>query len=181
MSSTMKLLRYTLSVPVLAATAHAAQFLTVEQAQRVFFPAADVFLEQKLDLSASQIAQIESRAHTRMRLKRYRVWEAKAHHQSLGVVIVDEVYGKHEFITYAMAIGPDGKIVGVEILEYRESFGGGVRNRAWRAQFIGKGAADSLKLDKDVRNISGATLSCQHVTEGIRRNLALYYVALARH
>ncbi|HMA81439.1 MAG TPA: FMN-binding protein, partial [Candidatus Binatia bacterium] len=34
-------------------------------------------------------------------------------------------------------------------------------------------------LDKDIRNLSGATLSCQHVTEGIRRNLALYHVALA--
>jgi Na+-translocating ferredoxin:NAD+ oxidoreductase RnfG subunit len=177
----MNVLRFSLCIPVLAATAHAAQFLTVEQAQRGFFPAADSFQEKKLELSGEQLAQIESRSHTRLRLKRYRIWEAFARGQRLGVVIVDEVYGKHEFITYAMAIDSSAKITGVEILEYRESFGGEVRNASWRAQFFGKSAADTLELDKDIRNLSGATLSCQHVTEGIRRNLALYHVALARN
>ena len=177
----MKLLRYSLSVPVLVATAHGAHFLTVEQAQRSFFPGADSFQEKKLELSAEQLAQIEARSRTHMRLKRYRIWEAFAHGQRLGVFIVDEVYGKHEFITYATSIDSGGKIVGVEILTYRESYGGEVRNAQWRAQFVGKSAGDQLELDKDIRNISGATLSCQHVTEGIRRNLALYHVALAKY
>ena len=56
-----------------------------------------------------------------------------------------------------------------------------MRNAQWREQFVGKKAGDQLELDKDVRNISGATLSCQHVTEGIRRNLALYHVALTKN
>jgi Na+-translocating ferredoxin:NAD+ oxidoreductase RnfG subunit len=177
----VKLLRYSLCVPVLVATAHAAQFLSVEQAQRAFFPAADSFQERKLELSAEQLAQLEARSRTRMRLKRYRIWEAFDHGRRIGVVIVDEVYGKHEFITYALGIDPAGKIVGVEILHYRESYGGEVRNAQWRSQFVGKSSAETLELDKDIRNISGATLSCQHVTEGIRRLLALYHVALAKH
>lgn len=177
----MNVLRFSLCAPVLVATAHAAQFLTVEQAQREFFPAADSFQEKKLELSSEQLSQIESRSHTRWRLKRYRVREADAHGQRLGVVIVDEVYGKHEFITYAIGIDSSARIIGVEILVYRESFGGEVRNPSWRAQFAGKSAADRLELDKDIRNISGATLSCQHLTEGIRRNLALYHVALAQN
>jgi len=174
----MKALRFSLCVPVLVATAHAAQFLTVEQAQRGFFPTAEMFQELELELSPGQLAHIENRSHTRMRLKRYRVWEATLRGKRQGVVIVDEVYGKHEFITYALAIGPNGKIAGVEILEYRESYGGEVRNPQWRGQFLGKGSSDSVELDKDIRNISGATLSCQHVTEGIRRNLALFDVAI---
>ena len=177
----MKLLRYSLCVPALVATAHATQFMSTEQAQRGFFPAADSFLEKKLDLSADQLAQIEARSRTRMRIKRFRVWEALAHGQRVGVVIVDEVYGKHEFITYAVGIGSAGKIVGIEILDYRESYGGEVRNPQWRAQFVGKNAQDRLELDKDIRNISGATLSCQHVTEGVRRNLALFHAVFAKH
>ena len=74
----MKLLRYSLCVPALVATAHATQFMSTEQAQRGFFPAADSFLEKKLDLSADQLAQIEARSRTRVRLKRFRVWEALA-------------------------------------------------------------------------------------------------------
>ncbi|HWP23076.1 MAG TPA: hypothetical protein VNM15_02670 [Candidatus Binatia bacterium] len=52
-----------------------------------------------------------------MRLERAR------HGERIGVVIVDEVCSKHEFITNAMAIDGAGKIVGVEILTSRESYG----------------------------------------------------------
>jgi len=30
-----------------------------------------------------------------------------------------------------------------------------------------------VQIGRDIRNISGATLSCQHVTDGIRRLLAV--------
>jgi Na+-transporting NADH:ubiquinone oxidoreductase subunit NqrC len=67
---------------------------------------------------------------------------------------------------------------GIEILEYRESYGHEIRNDAWRRQFAGKSAADPLRLEQDIRNISGATLSCRHVTDGVRRLLALHDIAL---
>ncbi len=174
----MRALIYSLSVPVLVGSAYGAQYLTVAQAQRALFPAATSFVERKLDLSAEQVRRIEARARARWRLQRQRVWEATAADQPLGYVIVDQVYGKHEFITYAVAIDLAGKISAVEILEYRESYGGEVRNPQWRAQFVGKRSGDAVELDKDIRNISGATLSCQHVTEGIRRNLAFFDVVI---
>ena len=176
----MKLLQYSICLPVVVGSAYAAQFLSVEQAQRLFFPAADSFAEKKLELSSQQIRQIEERARSRIRLKRHRIWEASGQGRPLGFVIVDEVYGKHEFITYAVGIDRSDAILGVEILVYRESYGGEVREPRWRGQFVGKRPGDQLELDKDIRNISGATLSCQHITEGIQRMLALFDVALAR-
>ena len=95
-----------------------------------------------------------------------------------GTFIVDEAVGKHEAITYAVGINADGSVRQVEILDYRESYGWEIRNPAWRHQFVGKTAADPVRLDKDIRNISGATLSCRHVTEGVQRLLATYAVAL---
>jgi Na+-transporting NADH:ubiquinone oxidoreductase subunit NqrC len=53
-----------------------------------------------------------------------------------------------------------------------------VRYAQWRDQFAGKTLADRLELDADIRNISGATLSCRHLTEGLRRLLAFHDVAL---
>ena len=53
-----------------------------------------------------------------------------------------------------------------------------MREAKWRAQFTGKTAAAPLKLDADIQNISGATLSSRHVTEGVRRILALHAIAL---
>jgi Na+-transporting NADH:ubiquinone oxidoreductase subunit C len=174
----MKLLRYSLCVPALIATAHATQYLTVQDAQRLFFPAADEFAEEKFGLTPEQTRKVERQARAKMRLKRYRIWQALTRGKPTGTLILDEVYGKHEFITYAVALDISGAVLGVEILEYRESYGGEIRNRNWRDQFVGKRATDRLELDKDIRNISGATLSCQHVTEGIRRILAIYDVAL---
>jgi Na+-transporting NADH:ubiquinone oxidoreductase subunit NqrC len=69
-------------------------------------------------------------------------------------------------------------VTGIEILDYRETHGGEVRNTAWRAQFTGKRYGAGLRLGEDVQNISGATLSCKHIAEGVRRVLALHAVAL---
>ena len=55
-----------------------------------------------------------------------------------------------------------------------------IRNEAWRKQFTGKNSSAKLKLDEDIRNISGATLSCRHITDGVKRLLAFYDVALRR-
>jgi Na+-transporting NADH:ubiquinone oxidoreductase subunit NqrC len=44
-----------------------------------------------------------------------------------------------------------------------------VANPKWRAQLHDKDFTEHLKLDKQVKNISGATLSCRHITDGINR------------
>ena len=43
---------------------------------------------------------------------------------------------------------------------------------------MGKNANSTLKLDDDIKNISGATLSCRHITDGVKRLLAFYEIAL---
>ena len=58
--------------------------------------------------------------------------------------------------------------------------GGEIRNADWRKQFVGKTARSPLLLNDDIRNISGATLSSRHVTEGIKRILATYEACIRR-
>jgi Na+-translocating ferredoxin:NAD+ oxidoreductase RnfG subunit len=114
----------------------------------------------------------------RVRLLEQRVWQARAAGKLLGWFIIDEVYGKHEFITYAVGINADGSVRQIEVMDYREAYGYEIRNRAWRRQFAGKRHGDALRLDQDIKNISGATLSCRHVTDGVKRLLAFHQVAL---
>ena len=94
-----------------------------------------------------------------------------------GYFIVDEVVGKHEFISYAIGLNADGSVRQIEIMDYRESYGYQIRDAEWRKQFAGKTAAAPLKLDRDIRNISGATLSCRHIADGVKRILATHDVA----
>jgi Na+-transporting NADH:ubiquinone oxidoreductase subunit NqrC len=155
-----------------------AQYMTVEQARALIFAQAEEFVPAALTLSAEQVERVEQLSGVRVRAPRQPVWEARAGSARLGWFILDQVIGKHELITYAVGVNADGSVRQFQILDYREAYGYQVREPRWRAQFVGKTLADRLELDVDIVNISGATLSCRHVTEGIKRLLALVQVAL---
>jgi Na+-translocating ferredoxin:NAD+ oxidoreductase RnfG subunit len=170
-----------LSLPALAATAlpaHAVQYLTLEQAQHALFPEASGFKENRVLLTADQRNAIEKASQVRVRGTELPAWRVEAGGKPAGWFLLDEVYGKHEFITYAVALDATGAVRGIEIMDYRETHGSEVRNPKWRAQFTGKRAGAPLELDEDIKNISGATLSCKHIADGVRRLLATYEAVL---
>ena len=167
-------------IAIIAAPAHATDYLSVEQAQRVLVPQAQSFVPFAVNLSPGQMQKIKQLSGVPQRASQPKVYRALRGNSTLGWVIVDEVIGKHEFITYATAISPDGHVLGVEILSYRESKGGQVRDPRWRERFRGKTLNDAFKLNQDIPNISGATLSSRNLTDGVKRLLSIHAVALAR-
>jgi Na+-translocating ferredoxin:NAD+ oxidoreductase RnfG subunit len=166
-----KLLAGLLAAPIPFVVAHAETYLTETQAASVLFPGIRL-VPQWIDLTPTECRSIQQASKERVMKPRVRVFWGP-HKEA---VIIDQVVGKHEFISYAVAIQPDGKIQGIEILDYKETYGNQVRRKDWRAQFIGKTAADPLRIDKDIQNISGATLSSVHVTNGVRRVLHTYEI-----
>jgi uncharacterized protein with FMN-binding domain len=136
---------------VITIPAKATVYLTTEQAQRAIFPGA-----------------------TFTSVGRPGVWRTSTG----GYFVVDRVVGKHEYITYAVGINPNGTVKQIEILLYNESYGYEVREASWRAQFVGKSAASTLQLNADIKNISGATLSSKHITDGVKRVLTMYDTSL---
>ena len=148
-------------------------YLTIEQAQQTIFPGAS-FSQVPITLTVDQQKNIESRSAVRVRSRELKAWKVAGG----GWFIVDEVLGKHEYITYALGLTGNGAVKQIEILDYRETYGYQVRDAAWRQQFVGKTTESPLKLDEDIRNISGATLSSRHITDGVKRLLATYEVAL---
>jgi Na+-translocating ferredoxin:NAD+ oxidoreductase RnfG subunit len=147
--------RYTMpaaAITSIASPAYAAQYLSIGEAQKQAFPSATSFIE----------------------VQPGRVWKAEAGGRVAGFFIFDRVIGKHLYIDYAVALTPGGAVHSVEILQYRESYGGEINNQSWLAQFVGKTRSSPLEINGDIRNISGATLSSTHVTEGVKRVLAAY-------
>jgi Na+-transporting NADH:ubiquinone oxidoreductase subunit C len=161
-----------------AGPAHATTYLSTQAAQRLMFPAASAFADRSVTFTPEQRKAIARASGVAVHEKGQAIWEARSPAGRLGWFIVDRVLGKHELITYAVALDPTGAIRDVEILDYRETYGGEIRNEHWRRQFVGKRQGAALKLDGDIRNISGATLSCRHVTDGIKRLLATYDLLL---
>jgi len=163
---------------VIASPACAVQYLTLEQAQQALFPEAARFVRADVMMTAEVKKQIEQSSGVRVRNSLQQMWRAESGARTLGWFVLDEVIGKHEFISYAVALLPDGAVKGVDILDYRETHGGEIRNEKWRAQFIGKKDGDAFRLDQDIKNITGATLSCKNVTNGVKRIVATHRVAL---
>lgn len=101
----MTWVRYTLPAAAIvsaASPAYAVQYLSIEEAQKQAFPSATNFTEVQAG----------------------RVWKAEAGGKVAGFLVFDRVIGKHLFIDYAVALTPGGAVHKVEILQYRESYGG---------------------------------------------------------
>ena len=155
--------------------ARAETYLTETQAAGVLFPGMK--MEPRwMDLSPQDIKTIYKASGEKPLEPRARVFWGPNHE----ALVIDRVLGKHEFITYAVGISSEGKVTGIEIMDYRETYGYQIRDKEWRQKFTGKTAKDSLKLEKDIPNISGATLSSKHVTDGIRRVLQTYEILKAK-
>jgi len=165
------LLPFGLLATPIAHVAFAAQYMTVEQAQRAAFPEATQFTPHELDAAGLATSGAPEGWAPK-------AWQALISGRTLGWLMVDQVIGKTELITYAVAVDAGGAVKSVEILDYRESHGGEIRLAGWRKQFVGKSGDDQIELNKDIKNISGATLSCRHVTEGVQRLLKVYNAAL---
>ena len=153
--------------------AHAKIFVSAEQAQKLIFPNKQ-FTKTPLLITEDVQDKMQSASSVSHPFKGDRVWKAS----DGSYFIVDEVVGKHEMITYAVGISPTGAVQGIEIMEYVESYGYEVADESWRKQFVGKTVEDPIKLKKDIENISGATLSSKHLTDGVKRIMVMYDLTL---
>lgn len=153
--------------------AYAVTYLNLEQAQKAIFPGAKLS-PADVKLTDEQRKAIAKASGVPVRNATQKVWKVDGG----GWFILDEVIGKHEFITYAVGLNADGSVKQIEVMDYRENYGDQVRDAKWRAQFIGKKHGAKLKLDDDIQNLSGATFSCRHLTDGVKRLLAFYDLCL---
>lgn len=167
-----------LGVLLPASVVIAADYLSVDAAQKAIFPQADSFQEILLPQTAAQLQALMVRAGAQPAHGTIRIWRATRGGVLLGHVFLDEVIGRQSLITYAVGIDTEGALRNLEILAYRESHGGEIRNTAWREQFTHRDSLDQLRFGTDIKNISGATLSSEHVTEGVRWLMALWQSSL---
>ncbi|MBS0342681.1 MAG: FMN-binding protein [Proteobacteria bacterium] len=150
--------------------AFAATFMDIDEARKVLLPRATSFEPVALELGAPQISQLAAATQTQVpRGYAPLAWAGFAQDKRVGWVMSDRAIGKYELIDFAAGFEADGSVSGLEILAYRESHGAEIRTPAWRKQFVGRKGPEQLRFNDDIRNISGATLSCQHVTEAVQR------------
>lgn len=144
-------------------------YVSIPQAQQLMYGSAH-FTAQPVVLSPDTLKAMREASTVSHPFDGTRIWKS----DTGKWFVVDEVVGKHEMITYALGLSAEGVVEHVEILDYRESYGYEVAQASWRDQFKGKTASSTIKLNKDIENVSGATLSAKHLTDGIKRVLVMF-------
>lgn len=151
-------------------------YLTAEEAPAAVFPDADRFERAELEATEGLRARVRDRlgaVRPTVWERRYPVATAYRGEEKLGRSVIVEEIGKHRAITFVVGVDPEGEVVGVAVMAYREAYGGEVRSRRFLAQYRGKSAADALMPGSDVRNLAGATLSARAIGRGVKKAIAV--------
>jgi hypothetical protein len=159
--------------------AQAGLFLTVNEAPRAVFLEGTSFELQHVASSPPLRDAITAElGPTKPSLwePEYVLWTVRNAERLLGYAVIVEEIGKHRPITFVVGVRPDNTVQDVALMVYREPYGGEVHYPRFLAQYRGKTLAAPLLPFRDIRNITGATLSAEAIGRGVRKALALLKV-----
>ena len=148
-------------------------YLTEEEAIKLMFPKSERVKKDLLRLPADRKTAIEERIGWKFPEEAFEVYIGETGTQVDGYAFVQNTIGKHKPMTYMVGVDARGRVSNVELLVFRESRGSEVRTKRFNVQYEGKTASDPVRLNKDIINISGATMSVRSMTAGIKRVLVL--------
>jgi len=164
------------SVLLFGSTAWATVLITVEEALELAFPDATterqtLFLsdDQREKATEQSGAEITSALATR--------YVAKGADGSVrGWAYLDTHRVRTLPETLMIVLDADGKVQRVEVVTFREPLEYMPR-KGWYTQYDGQILDDDLALKRDIRPVTGATLTARATTEAVRRVLAIHAVA----
>lgn len=149
-------------------------YLTAESARMEIFPRAARFEVDRRAVTPEVALQLQKALGIAVTTDSIVVQKALSEEgQLLGYAVVSEEIGKYHPITFMVGTSPDLKVERVSILVYRESHGGEVRRQRFLSQYRGKSFQNPIRINQDIVNISGATLSVRALNQGVRRVLGL--------
>ena len=163
----MIIMKWILCLTLLLSVAHAEEvYLSQEEFLASVF--GTVPEPQRLTLSGDLSKQVKIILDHRYKKIRIPYW-----HEGCRTAWVLEEIGKERPITTGFVVNSQG-LEKVKVLVFRESRGWEVKHDFFGKQFIGAKLTDKYKLDTNIDNISGATLSVNAVTSISRMALLLH-------
>lgn len=152
---------------------HADVFLTEEEALKLMLPSSERIRKDTLRLTEEKKAQIEERIGWKFPEESFEVFIGETGTQVDGYALIQNTIGKHKPMTYMVGIDNKGRVLNVELLVFREARGSEVRTKRFNVQYEGKTCLDPVRINKDIINISGATMSVRSMSAGVKRGLVL--------
>jgi len=128
---------------------------------------------QKYVVPSGRKKLVEKSSRMRYIFPHVYIWRISESDSLIGLAILDNVKGKSLPITFITFFDHTGNIIGSHIVKYREDYGWEVGNRRWLDQFLGLNHGSVYAVGKNIDGISGATISVNSVTRGMKRSSLL--------
>jgi Na+-translocating ferredoxin:NAD+ oxidoreductase RnfG subunit len=148
-------------------------YFTEDEAAKVMFPDSGSIRRNTLTLTAEQKEFVEQRIGWKFPETSFTVYIGETQDRIDGYAIVQNTIGKHRPITYMVGVDTEGEVTNFEVLIYRESRGNEIRTKRFNYQYQGKDVRDPIRINRDIINISGATMSVRSASAGVKRVLVL--------
>lgn len=137
------------------------------------FPDADSAQLQQLVVDSAMNKVLHERLGRKIRDSAFTVFHVYDSGQRIGTAVIADEQGKYRPITFMAGIDTTLRIIDVRVLVYRESRGGEVRQTRFLRQYRGKSLENPIRINRDIVNITGATISVNSLNAGVRKALAV--------
>jgi hypothetical protein len=154
-------------------------YLTKDEALKVYFPNASSIERKNLFLTDQQVERIQAQAKARVDSKIVTYYVARGTKGIEGHAFFETRIVRTMPETFMVVINPEASVHAVELLAFYEPEDY-LPPKRWLRLFEGKTLQSDLWLKRGVQNIVGATLSAQGITEGVRRVLATFEIAVPK-
>jgi Na+-translocating ferredoxin:NAD+ oxidoreductase RnfG subunit len=148
-------------------------YLTPDEAAKLMFPESDSIRTEVVTLSPEQKKLIEEEIGWHFPETTFECFIGETQGKVDGWAIIQHTIGKHKPMTYMVGVDPSGEVINVEVLVFREARGSEVRTKRFNYQYQGKNLDDPIRINRDIINITGATMSVRSMSAGVKRVLVL--------
>ena len=148
-------------------------YLTEEQALREVFPLCDEILFNVVPLTKEEKSALQNKLRRKIYEDFFVVYMGIKSGEVTGYAIITEEIGKFHPYTFVVSVDLKGKIDKIAILVYRESRGSEIAKKRFLYQFKGKSLKNKIRINRDIINISGATMSVVTMCKGVKKILAV--------
>ncbi|WP_447974140.1 FMN-binding protein [Nitrospira sp. Kam-Ns4a] len=149
------------------------EFMSEEDALKLMLPKSERIRKETIRLTPEKKQVIESRIGWHFPEEEFQVYVGETGAKVDGYAIVENTIGKYKHMTYMVGVNPDGEVTNVELLVFRDARGSEVGRKRFNVQYEGKTVFDPIRINKDIINISGATMSVRSMSAGVKRVLVL--------
>jgi len=153
-------------------------FLTVDEALELVFPGCEIE-RQTVYLTDAQKKRAKKLARVKLDRGIVRPYVARKGKKVVGTAYFDTHKVRTKRETVMIAVDAKGRIRRVELLAFAEPEDYIPRGK-WYGQFKGKRLGAGLSLKRDIKGVTGATLTARATTSAARRSLALHEVLFGK-